>query len=234
MEKRQAHFVPLLDYGAEVPERQRYRVAPEVDGEIAKRTFGHVGPYEPLMSAAHATSRVRRSFARAPTLPDRAVWDGYQSTPRIYSILLGHVCTPILSPPSAAQLPLGWFSSGPEYPCLRLSGHPRRAGGDPDWELQSEIRRHAFAPQRNGAYRRDRDFGTGHSSPNGLVGLFGDSPCVLNSTMWPGTQEAIMPTAEECRANSENCIRLGKGLNISVQLATILFAMSRSWTGLAG
>jgi hypothetical protein len=43
-----------------------------------------------------------------------------------------------------------------------------------------------------------------------------------------------MPTAEECRLHSKDCIRFGKEPNVSIQLATILFAMSRSWTGLAG
>jgi hypothetical protein len=35
-----------------------------------------------------------------------------------------------------------------------------------------------------------------------------------------------MLAAEECRIYSEDCVRLGKGANVSMQLATILFAIA--------
>jgi hypothetical protein len=43
-----------------------------------------------------------------------------------------------------------------------------------------------------------------------------------------------MLKAEERRAYSEDCIRLGREPNISLQRATMLSAMSKNWTGLAG
>jgi hypothetical protein len=46
--------------------------------------------------------------------------------------------------------------------------------------------------------------------------------------------ETNMLSAEECRTHSRDCIKLGKEPNVSKQRATILFAMSRSWAGLAG
>jgi hypothetical protein len=43
-----------------------------------------------------------------------------------------------------------------------------------------------------------------------------------------------MLTAAECRAHSEECVKLAKDPGIPYQRATILFAMSRNWTTLAG
>jgi hypothetical protein len=42
-----------------------------------------------------------------------------------------------------------------------------------------------------------------------------------------------MLTAQQCRAFASNCVTLGADTNISIQRATILLAMSRSWTSLA-
>jgi hypothetical protein len=49
-----------------------------------------------------------------------------------------------------------------------------------------------------------------------------------------GGQETNMLSAEEYRTHSRDCIKWGKEPNVSKQRATILFAMSRSWAGLAG
>jgi hypothetical protein len=43
-----------------------------------------------------------------------------------------------------------------------------------------------------------------------------------------------MLTAAECRAHSEECVTLAKDPKISYARATILMAMSRNWTALAG
>ena len=43
-----------------------------------------------------------------------------------------------------------------------------------------------------------------------------------------------MLTAAECRAHSEECVTLAKDPSITYSRATILFAMSRNWTALAG
>jgi hypothetical protein len=40
-------------------------------------------------------------------------------------------------------------------------------------------------------------------------------------------------TAQQCRAFAANCVTLGADTHISMQRATILLAMSRSWTNLA-
>ena len=42
-----------------------------------------------------------------------------------------------------------------------------------------------------------------------------------------------MLTAQQCRAFASNCVTLGADTNLSMQRATILLAMSRSWTTLA-
>jgi hypothetical protein len=49
-------------------------------------------------------------------------------------------------------------------------------------------------------------------------------------------QEAatIMLSAEECLAHSEHCATIGKNSKTSMQRATILMAMARSWNTLAG
>jgi hypothetical protein len=43
-----------------------------------------------------------------------------------------------------------------------------------------------------------------------------------------------MLTAAECRAHSDECVKLAEDPGIPYQRATILFAMSRNWTALAG
>jgi hypothetical protein len=43
-----------------------------------------------------------------------------------------------------------------------------------------------------------------------------------------------MLTAAECRAHSDECVKLAKDPGIPYQRARILFAMSRNWTALAG
>jgi hypothetical protein len=47
-------------------------------------------------------------------------------------------------------------------------------------------------------------------------------------------RKAPMLTAAECRAHSEECVTLAKDAKISYSRATILMAMSRNWTALAG
>jgi hypothetical protein len=42
-----------------------------------------------------------------------------------------------------------------------------------------------------------------------------------------------MITASECRAHSAQCMLMGRAPDISIQRATILLAMSRTWTALA-
>jgi hypothetical protein len=42
-----------------------------------------------------------------------------------------------------------------------------------------------------------------------------------------------MISIEQCRIYSSECEQLGKVDNTSIQRATILFAMSRTWTALA-
>ena len=44
----------------------------------------------------------------------------------------------------------------------------------------------------------------------------------------------MMLSAEECLAHAETCATLGKDRETSMQRATILMAMARSWNTLAG
>jgi hypothetical protein len=46
-------------------------------------------------------------------------------------------------------------------------------------------------------------------------------------------REAIMPTAEQCKAYAAEYQRLGQETDISPQRATLLINISRSWTALA-